>query len=230
MVVYAGRNVETARQPAPEAPRHPYTRGLLESYPGRGLPQVAARLAPGAPLGPVEVDAERACPSVRGARGRCQCAPRHSRRPPPGRHTFYCHNPEPAHDHRRTDIGRRSTAAGRAPTTTCALQGDSLNYPPARRSAWWGERLGQVDAGADRARPDAATSGGMSSSRGGTERSTAPEWRDFRRRCRWSSRIPVRAELAAGHRGDRDRAAAQLRHRRRRARRERAAELLEQVT
>lgn len=99
LVLYAGRNVEIG--PASQilrAPRHPYTRGLLDSYPARGLPH-KSRLAalPGAPLGPVEVDTEQACPfRFRCPRALPVCAAEFPAASTEGAHTFHCHNPEPA--------------------------------------------------------------------------------------------------------------------------------------
>ena len=99
LVLYAGRKVEigpTARLLS--APRHPYTRGLLTSYPGAGL-QHKSRLAalPGAPLGPAEVDAEQGCPF----RTRCPrvlpvCAEQFPAARGDAGHAWHCHNPEPA--------------------------------------------------------------------------------------------------------------------------------------
>jgi oligopeptide/dipeptide ABC transporter ATP-binding protein len=99
LVLYAGRKVEVG--PATQlmrSPRHPYTRGLLTSYPGPGLAH-KSRLAalPGSPLGPVEVDAERACPF----RSRCPralpvCAEEFPAASVDGAHSWHCHNPEPA--------------------------------------------------------------------------------------------------------------------------------------
>lgn len=99
LVLYAGRNVEIG--PASQllrAPRHPYTRGLLDSYPARGLPH-KSRLAalPGAPLGPLEVDAEHACPfRFRCPRALPACAAEFPAASTEGTHTFHCHNPEPS--------------------------------------------------------------------------------------------------------------------------------------
>ena len=99
LVLYAGRKVEigpTARLLS--APRHPYTRGLLTSYPGAGL-RHKSRLAalPGAPLGPAEVDAEQGCPF----RTRCLrvlpvCAEQFPAASGDAEHAWHCHNPEPA--------------------------------------------------------------------------------------------------------------------------------------
>ena len=99
LVLYAGRKVEVgpARQ-LMQAPRHPYTRGLLTSYPVPGLAH-KSRLAalPGSPLGPAEVDAEQACPF----RSRCPralpvCAQEFPAESADGAHAWHCHNPEPA--------------------------------------------------------------------------------------------------------------------------------------
>jgi len=97
VVLYAGRRVEAGRvQEILQAPRHPYTKALVDSLPGSGkahksrLPSV-----PGAPLAPAEVDAEQACP----LRYRCPRAlPRCSVEFPgvsaAGDHLWFCHNPE----------------------------------------------------------------------------------------------------------------------------------------
>ena len=99
MVVYAGRNVETgAAKTLLEAPRHPYTRGLIESSPGRGQTRKTRLLSlAGAPLGPHEVDADRGCPF----RWRCPraleaCSEAFPGATTAGPHTWFCHNPEPA--------------------------------------------------------------------------------------------------------------------------------------
>jgi len=99
MVVYAGRNVETGdARTLLDAPRHPYTRGLIESSPGRGQ-QRKSRLVSlaGAPLGPHEVDADHGCPF----RWRCPraldvCGQAFPDATVRGPHTWFCHNPEPA--------------------------------------------------------------------------------------------------------------------------------------
>jgi oligopeptide/dipeptide ABC transporter ATP-binding protein len=98
LVLYAGRKVEAGK--AAEllrTPRHPYTKALVESQPGRGQPH-KSRLAsvPGAPLGPVEVDAEPGCPF----RSRCSralpvCSEYFPQASLEGDHTWSCHNPEP---------------------------------------------------------------------------------------------------------------------------------------
>jgi oligopeptide/dipeptide ABC transporter ATP-binding protein len=99
LVLYAGRKVEIG--PAAQildAPRHPYTRGLLDSYPARGLPH-KSRLAalPGVPLGPVEVDAEQACPfRFRCPRAMPVCEAEFPPASTEGTHTWHCHNPEPS--------------------------------------------------------------------------------------------------------------------------------------
>jgi peptide/nickel transport system ATP-binding protein len=99
LVLYAGRKVEigpTAQLLS--APRHPYTRGLLTSYPGAGL-QHKSRLAalPGAPLGPAEVDAEQGCPfRTRCPRVQPVCAEHFPAASGDAEHAWHCHNPEPA--------------------------------------------------------------------------------------------------------------------------------------
>jgi oligopeptide/dipeptide ABC transporter ATP-binding protein len=99
LVLYAGRKVEIG--PAGQlltAPRHPYTRGLLTSYPGPGLAH-KSRLAalPGAPLGPAEVDAEPGCPfRTRCARVQPVCGEQFPAASGDAEHSWHCHNPEPA--------------------------------------------------------------------------------------------------------------------------------------
>jgi peptide/nickel transport system ATP-binding protein len=98
LVLYAGRKVEIG--PAGRlltAPRHPYTRGLLTSYPGPGLAH-KSRLAalPGAPLGPAEVDAEQGCPfRTRCPRVQPVCSEQFPDASGGPDHTWHCHNPEP---------------------------------------------------------------------------------------------------------------------------------------
>jgi oligopeptide/dipeptide ABC transporter ATP-binding protein len=99
LVLYAGRKVEVG--PVTQlltAPRHPYTRGLLTSYPGAGL-QHKSRLAalPGAPLGPAEVDTEPGCPfRTRCPRAQPVCAEQFPAASGDASHAWHCHNPEPA--------------------------------------------------------------------------------------------------------------------------------------
>ena len=99
LVLYAGRKVEIG--PARvllTAPRHPYTRGLLTSYPAAGLAH-KSRLAalPGAPLGPAEVDAEQGCPfRTRCSRVQEVCASEFPAASGDAVHAWHCHNPEPA--------------------------------------------------------------------------------------------------------------------------------------
>jgi peptide/nickel transport system ATP-binding protein len=99
LVLYAGRKVEIG--PAEQllsAPRHPYTRGLLTSYPGPGLTR-KSRLAalPGAPLGAAEVDAEPGCPfRTRCARVQPICSEQFPAASGEPDHIWHCHNPEPA--------------------------------------------------------------------------------------------------------------------------------------
>jgi peptide/nickel transport system ATP-binding protein len=98
LVLYAGRKVEIG--PAARllsSPRHPYTRGLLTSYPGPGLAH-KSRLAalPGAPLGPVEVDAEQGCPfQARCPRVQAVCSDQFPAASGDAEHAWHCHNPEP---------------------------------------------------------------------------------------------------------------------------------------
>jgi peptide/nickel transport system ATP-binding protein len=98
MVVYAGRNVETGvAKTLLAAPRHPYTRGLIESSPGRGQPHKSKLLSlGGAPLGPHEVDADHGCPfRWRCPRALAVCAESFPSAAAQGPHTWFCHNPEP---------------------------------------------------------------------------------------------------------------------------------------
>lgn len=96
LVMYAGRNVETGGTATLlSAPRHPYTRGLIESSPGRGQPH-KSRLASmgGAPLGPREVDSVPGCPFME----RCPqalpvCAERFPEAAGDDGHRWFCHNP-----------------------------------------------------------------------------------------------------------------------------------------
>jgi oligopeptide/dipeptide ABC transporter ATP-binding protein len=99
MVLYAGRNVETGDAATLlGSPRHPYTRGLIGSSPGRGqLHKSKLTSLAGAPLGPHDVDAEIGCPF----RTRCPraveiCAASYPEPSTAGGHTWFCHNPEPA--------------------------------------------------------------------------------------------------------------------------------------
>lgn len=97
MVLYAGRMVEFG--PADRvltSPRHPYTKGLIESSPGRGQAHKSRLTAlPGAPLGPFEVDCEAGCPfRSRCSRANADCIEGFPKPRNVGDHQWYCHHPE----------------------------------------------------------------------------------------------------------------------------------------
>jgi oligopeptide/dipeptide ABC transporter ATP-binding protein len=98
IVLYAGRRVEAGRvQELLQAPRHPYTRALVDSLPGGGKPH-KSRLpsVPGVPLGPAEVDAEQACPfRYRCPRALPVCSGEFPSASTAGDHIWFCHNSEP---------------------------------------------------------------------------------------------------------------------------------------
>ena len=98
MVLYAGCKVEMGEaKQLLTAPRHPYTRGLLASSPGRGQSH-KSRLASltGVPLAPADVDREVGCPfRTRCPRVVATCAERFPDPDGDDRHVWFCHNPEP---------------------------------------------------------------------------------------------------------------------------------------
>ncbi len=96
LVMYAGRNVETgATATLLSTPRHPYTRGLIESAPGRGQLH-KSRLASmgGTPLGAREVDGVSGCPFMeRCPRTLPVCSERFPEASGDDGHRWFCHNP-----------------------------------------------------------------------------------------------------------------------------------------
>ncbi|MDA8310743.1 MAG: ABC transporter ATP-binding protein [Actinomycetota bacterium] len=96
MVLYGGRLVEIGpMESVLNSPRHPYTRGLIESTLGRGQPH-KSRLAalPGTPPSPGEIESDPGCPF----RSRCIRAISACREQFPNArsesvHVWHCHNP-----------------------------------------------------------------------------------------------------------------------------------------
>ena len=99
MVLYAGRKVEIGEtDELLHSPRHPYTKGLVQSSPGLGQAHKSRLSAlAGAPLGPVEVHAEEGCPfRLRCPQALPLCAQVFPEATIQGGHAWYCHNPEPS--------------------------------------------------------------------------------------------------------------------------------------
>jgi oligopeptide/dipeptide ABC transporter ATP-binding protein len=101
MVLYAGRKVEIGKTgELLHSPRHPYTKGLVESSPAPGQAHKSRLSAlAGAPLGPLEVHGEAGCPfRARCSRALPVCSERFPEATEEGSHAWHCHNPEPAQD------------------------------------------------------------------------------------------------------------------------------------
>lgn len=96
LVMYGGRGVETGEtEVLLSRPRHPYTRGLVASSPGRGQPH-KSRLSsmPGAPLEAREVETIQGCPfESRCSRAIPVCAERFPEPSGDARQRWCCHNP-----------------------------------------------------------------------------------------------------------------------------------------